>query len=179
MSDFIARLEILKRMDIWARCCIPVGLVLLSILMGILPWRLPDVSVMGPSWVLIAVYYWSAQRPDLLPLSLIFLLGLFQDILTGGPLGVSAFLLLSLRGLLGAQRRFVIGQTFFVEWGVFAAIAITATLLEWLCISIMSKSFLLIAPALIQYIVTVIIYPAIAWIFTLCLRALPPERIWL
>lgn len=179
MSDFIARLEILKRMDIWARRCIPVGLVLLSMLMSILPWRFPDISLVGPSWVLIAVYYWSAQRPDLLPLSLVFLLGLFQDILTGGPLGVSALLLLSLRGLLGAQRRFVIGQTFFVEWGVFAAIAIAATLLEWLCISIISKSFLLISPALLQYIVTVIIYPAIAWLFTLCLRALPPERIWL
>lgn len=177
MSDFIARLEILKRMDVWARSFIPLGIVLSSMLMSILPWRFPDISLVGPSWVLIAVYYWSAQRPDLLPISLVFLLGLFQDILTGEPLGINVFLLVSLRGLLGAQRRFVIGQTFFVEWGVFAAVAITATLLEWLCISIMAKNFLLISPALLQYLITVIIYPAIAWLFTLCLKALPPERV--
>jgi len=179
MNDFIARLEILKRIDVWARSLIPFGIVLSSVLISILPWRFPDISLVGPSWVLIAVYYWSAQRPDLLPISLIFLLGLFQDFLTGEPLGINVFLLVSLRGLLGAQRRFVIGQTFFVEWGVFAAVAITVTLLEWLCVSIMAKNFLLISPALLQYIITVIIYPAIAWLFALCLRALPPERVWI
>ena len=179
MSDFIARLEILKRIDVWARSFIPLGIVLLSMLMSILPWRFPDISLVGPSWVLVAVYYWSAQRPDLLPTSLVFLLGLFQDILTGEPLGVNVFVLVSLRGLLGAQRRFVIGQTFFVEWGVFAAVAIMVTLLEWLCVSIMAKNFLLIWPALLQYLITVIIYPATAWLFALCLKALPPERAWL
>lgn len=35
MSDFIARLEILKRMDVWGRSIIPLGLILLSMLMSI------------------------------------------------------------------------------------------------------------------------------------------------
>lgn len=166
-------------MDVWGRSSIPTGLVALSILTSILPWHLPDVTLVGPSWVLITIYYWAAQRPDLLPVSVVFIFGVLLDILTGGPLGVNPLVFVILRGLLGSQRRFVIGQTFLVEWGIFAIVAIGAMLIEWLCISIIAKNFLVISPALIQCSVTIIIYPAIAWLFTLCLRILPPERSWL
>ena len=58
------------------------------------PLRLPDVSPVVPALALVAVYYWAVHRPSLMPAWVVFLIGLFQDLLSGGPVGVGILSLL-------------------------------------------------------------------------------------
>ncbi|MFQ5974593.1 MAG: rod shape-determining protein MreD, partial [Alphaproteobacteria bacterium] len=78
----------------WARSLVPITITALLILMAALPLPLPFYGVAAPWLPLMGVYYWAILRPDLMPRSAVFAIGLFQDALMGTPLGLSAVIYL-------------------------------------------------------------------------------------
>ena len=78
---------------------------------------------MAPALPLIAVFYWTLYRPDLMPPVAAFVIGLLQDILGGLPLGVSACVLVGVHAAVNTQRRFFIGKSFAVVWLGFALVS--------------------------------------------------------
>jgi len=52
----------------------------------------------------MAVYFWSLVRPDLMPPAGVFLIGLTQDVLAGGPPGLWTASFLAAYALLDRQR---------------------------------------------------------------------------
>ena len=96
-----------------------IGLVLISVL----PIPVPGTGPITPALTLMAVYYWSVHRPDLLPIAATFIVGVVQDTLSGAPLGMTSLVLLSVQGVVMAQYRFFSGKTFMIEWWGFLIIA--------------------------------------------------------
>ena len=91
------------RLHHWARSLIPVTLSLLLVLGAILPLPVPYYSVVAPALPLMAVYYWSVYRPDLMPHVAVFIIGVLVDIFAGTPIGPGADLAADLRPGLDAD----------------------------------------------------------------------------
>ena len=55
----------------------------------------PIGSIVGievaPAFALMAVYYWAAHQPETFPPYAVFAVGLLQDLLSAGPIGLWAF----------------------------------------------------------------------------------------
>ena len=76
-----------NRLDLVARSLSPMAITLLLVMVSVLPMHIPFFGTVSPVLSLMAVYYWSIFRPDLMPSFAVFGAGLFQDILSGTPLG--------------------------------------------------------------------------------------------
>ena len=127
---------VVQRVDQWVRQLLPAGAVLVFLLVQAIPWRLPEFAAVVPLLPLVGVYYWAVYRPELLPASVAFGLGLINDIIVGGPLGVSSLVFLMVQGMTASQRRFFHGKSFLVVWCGFGLVAAGAILLQWILVSI-------------------------------------------
>ena len=59
-----------------------------------IPFQTPWWFVLlRPEWVLLGVFYWGVERPDRVPMFLVWLVGLVLDVLQGAPLGVNGLCL--------------------------------------------------------------------------------------
>ena len=93
------RPTLLQRVDLKLRQALPGLLILLCIMLSVTPLRLPDYALVAPGLVLIAVFYWTVHRPDLLRPWHACLLGLFIDGLDSGRRHEGWLLLLALQCL--------------------------------------------------------------------------------
>ncbi len=153
------------RIDILARGLFPLLITLLLVMAGFVPLQMPNIAPVIPSLALIAVYYWAVHRPDLMSIWAIFVVGLFQDLLSGGYVGVGILALLMVHVIVDTQRRYFVRTTFQGLWLLFAGVAAGAIYFMWLLNSILQGSILEVRPALFQYLTTVAVYPCLAWVF--------------
>jgi len=154
-----------NRMDLLARQLTPAILALALVILNVVPLHIPGFSRVAPLLPLMAVYHWAIFRPRLLPAYAVFLIGLLQDILTGAPIGVNAFVFLVAYGAVLSQKRFFIGKSFFILWLGFALIAAGAAVINWLAVSILSAALVEPRTVLFQYLMTLGFFPAVAWFF--------------
>jgi rod shape-determining protein MreD len=103
-------------LDLIAHNLSPFAITALLVMAGVVPLGLPDLAPIFPALALIAVYYWAVHRPDLMPVWAVFLIGLFQDLLNGGPLGVGVIALLVVHAMVGSLRRYFVGASLPVLW---------------------------------------------------------------
>ncbi len=148
------------------RGLVPAATILLMLVVSLVPLNLPYFSQIAPAVTLIAVFYWTIYRPDLLPPAAVFVLGALQDLVVGTPLGMSALVLLLTSGFVRSQRRALLAKSFAIVWLGFAVTALGVALLSWLAASLYFLTMVRIVPVLVQGAVTVALYPLFAW----CLR---------
>jgi len=163
--------RLVDRLDAIAREATPTLLTLLLIILDAIPLRVPQLAVIMPAFALMAVYYWTLYRPDLVPAPAVFGIGLFQDILGGGPLGVDAFVLLAVHGVVLTQRRVLMRRPFAVGWAGFVAVALGAFVVNWIVMAVLSLSLFNPLAAGLQYVMTVALYPPVAWLLAAVHRA--------
>ena len=149
------------RLDQFARQLFPFALTIATLLASLVPLRLPAYSSVTPSFMAIAVYFWTLYRPDLMPRSAVFFIGLLQDLLTGGMLGASAIRTLA----LAATAALV------TVWAGFVVNAAGAAILAWVLNTLAVGSLYDPRPALFQYLFTVGLYPSIGWMLALAQRS--------
>ncbi len=101
------------RLDGAARSLSPMAFTMLLIMVGMVPLRIPNLAPVMPALGLIAVYFWLVYRPESMPAWVVFLIGLVQDLLGGGALGVGVFVLLVVYAALVGQRRFFARSSFY------------------------------------------------------------------
>lgn len=159
------------RLDSTARSLAPFALTVLLIVFGMVPLGVPNFAPIMPALGVIAVFFWLVYRPDLMPAWAVFLIGLVQDLLGGGALGVGVFVLLVVYAALAGQRRYLAQANFFLVWLAFLPVAAGAFVLTWLFNSLIVDALLAPGPAAFQYLSTVAFYPAIAWLFLQAQRA--------
>lgn len=162
-----------QRLDFVARVMTPLLISICLVVFSVVPFRLPDFSFVVPTLALMAVYYWGLHRADLLPAPAIFVIGLLQDILSGGPLGMNTLIFLAVYGICISQRRFFYGKSFLVVWWGFMVVAAGALILEWAVTSALQER--LVSPRSIsfKYLMTIALYPVLAWLFARMQRTLP------
>lgn len=154
-----------QRLDAIARSMFPVTATLLLILASMVPLRVPDLAPIIPSLSLIAVYYWSIHRPDLMPVWAVFAIGVTQDMLSGGMLGVASIVLLLVRHLVITQARFFTSASIVVIWSIFALVAPFAFFVMWFLTSLASATLVEYRPAVFQCLMTLAFYPCFTWFF--------------
>jgi len=160
-----------QRMDLLARQLTPALLTLALVVVNVVPVHIPGFSRVAPLLPLMAVYHWAVFRPQLLPAYAVFLIGLLQDILTGAPMGVNAFVFLVAYGAALSQKQFFIGKSFFILWLGFSLIAAGAAVINWVAVSVLSATLVEPRTVLFQYLMTLGFFPAVAWLFLRWQRA--------
>jgi rod shape-determining protein MreD len=163
---------VLYYVDTGFRAVTPVVLAFLMLVISRLPFGIEGLETAMPLLTLIACYYWTIYRPNLMPSIALFFLGVLQDLVTGGPLGLMALVLLLVHWLVDAQRRVFLGKSFVVGWWGFGLIALGAEVVIWVLASIYYDQLLVVRPFAFQFMLTVAIYPCFAWLFSLVQRAI-------
>ena len=167
---------VLYRMAVAVRGGIPL---LLGILLGTIvyvPFGTPELSVLLPSLTMPLVYHWAIYRPQTMPPAIAFLIGLWQDIIVGGPLGLMALVLVLLCGVVETQRQVFRTQAFAVNWMGYAIISLALTLLAWGIASWWYWTGFGLVPFVTQWGLGVVVYPLLAIVFTRLDRALFDRR---
>jgi rod shape-determining protein MreD len=166
------KLTLWQRLDLVARQITPFLLTLAVVMLALVPLRIPDFAPVVPWLALIAVYYWSVHRPDLMPAVAVFAVGVFHDLAAGTALGVGVLILLLVHALVAQQRRFFISRSFLVVWIGFGIVAFGALFLLWLINAVLAGALIDPQPAVFRFLTTFAAYPPLAYLFAQVQRAL-------
>ncbi|MBL4802204.1 MAG: rod shape-determining protein MreD [Emcibacter sp.] len=145
------------------RGTLPFISTLVLVLLMLLQYRLFFLDNIFPFLSLIGVYYWSIFKPHLIPVSLVFMLGVLQDILSGGPLGMTALLLILVRIFVVRQGSRFLEREFLFNWLVFIFVAVVFGLLNWIIASLYIREAQNLWNIFGQIMLTIAIFPGIAW----------------
>lgn len=143
---------------------LPLASVMILILMTVLPDVMPTVARLGALWPLIGVAYWTLTRPRSLGAPSIFFLGLVMDIVSFVPLGVHAFLFVMMQILLKRQRRFLMGQGFWMLWTAYALLILTVYISLYIFLSPVQPSATSFSQGLVSAAISWACAPLIVWI---------------
>ncbi len=165
------RSSLWHRLDLAARNLLPALLTLSLVVIALVPLRVPDLSPVVPALALVAVYYWAVHRPDLMPVWAVFLIGLFQDLLTSGPVGVGLLTLLLVFGMVEGLRRYLVNATFTALWVVFALVSAASFGASWILTCLLEARLIDPDPVFFRYLTTLAAYPCLAWLFAQLQRA--------
>jgi rod shape-determining protein MreD len=154
----------IQKLDLAARKMTPAVVTIMLVLLGAIPLQLADFGPVAPLYVLMAVYYWAVHRPDLMPFSVVFLVGLLHDAITGAPLGIHSFIFLVSAWLAYSQRRFFVGKPFIFLWNGFLVICALAMVVEWLAFSAFFATVMPMTPIAFRALLTGALFPPLAWV---------------
>ena len=137
----------------------PTVLGLIGVIILAAPIRLFEGFAPTPIIPLVIVFFWSVYGPDYLPPLSVFFIGLLQDLLTGGPLGLWPAVYLVTQFIVLSQRAYFLGREQKVVWIGFGFAALGAGLILWLVMRLMSGVLLPLRFLLLQIAATIAIYP--------------------
>lgn len=147
---------------------------IIFVIIGAIPAGLPQLSPITPLFGLAVVFFWLLTRPSLMPPAAVFTIGLLQDGLSGGPIGLWTLTFLLVQAVTVSQRRRLLGEAAGFGWLVFAPVAFGAGAAAWLVACIFYGALLSPAPVFVQSVLTVLTYPIVAWILIRFWRRMPP-----
>ncbi len=139
---------------------LPIVTVVFASIIGVLPLPVPDYAALTPAFALMAVYHWSVYRPDLLPPSFLFAIGVAQDLVTGATIPASALMLLLARAGVLRYRRYLVGRPFPFAWAGFAALVAAVMLGLWALHCVLQFSLFDLRTAMIRGVLTIALFPA-------------------
>lgn len=147
------------QIDRWIRFGFPLASIFVAALIGVIALPVPDYGVIAPAFSFMAVFCWSLWRPELTPYVGIFVIGLFEDLLKGTPIGTTAVLLLVCAGFVRGQSGFLIGKGFEFTWLVFALCTLLALVVEWVMLSVAFGTVLNPLSAIFRSVLTLVLFP--------------------
>lgn len=165
-----------QNLDLAARKLTPFLLSLVLVILNLVPLHLPGYAAISPNFALMAIYYWALHRPSLLPSGAVFIIGLLQDFMSGGPIGQNAAILVVVYIIAVSQARFFYGKSFFVVWWGFMVVSLCVATMEWVIASLLEASMLAPEPAFYECAMNVAAYPIFGWLFVQVHRTLPQEE---
>ena len=139
--------------------------VVLSLIIYASPGRLAQGPDLMPLLPLMAVFIWSTLRPRFMPPFVIFLIGIMQDLLTGGPMGIWALAFLAAIMIMRVRKEDVAVKELGPLWFRFVAVAVIATLVAWSAGSLAIAGPAAIRPMLVEAAASILMFPLIALIF--------------
>lgn len=137
----------------------PYLFTVLIILVARVPFQDAAAGPLIPIFSLIYTYYFRLHFPQAAGLVFIFLLGLLEDYLSGGYLGMTPLVLLLVAALFERRRNLFTQGTFVTETIIFVFFSLGVSLLYWLLTSFVEASLLPVMPFVIQGLVTALAFP--------------------
>ncbi|WP_199554311.1 rod shape-determining protein MreD [Sandaracinobacteroides hominis] len=141
------------------RRMVPSATVFLSMLVMTLP--MPFAWGVMPNLALLFVIIWSSLQPRLMPSWAAFGLGLFADLLFGGPIGVWALLYPACAIAVGMAESRAEGHSLNIDWAFASVLLILAQLLCWQFLHFTGWEAPLL-PLMVQVLITILAYPLAA-----------------
>ena len=100
-----------ERLDFWRWMGLPMLACMAATLVFAAPIRVLGLRPPEPVFALVPAYAWAVLRPSIMAPICLMLLGLFQDLVWGGLLGLWPLGLLLAYGLVLISRNMVTGQS--------------------------------------------------------------------
>lgn len=152
----------LEQLDQGFRAAAPFIWCLFWSLLEQIPLGLPGLSSVMPNLLLASAFFWSVNRPDLLPFIALFILGTVHDLWVGGPLGLTPLALILMRVFVLSQQRILAQRLFVISWWGFVIVAILFEALNWTLSSLQSDRLLDPTVLAFQAFLTIAVYPVVA-----------------
>lgn len=143
----------------------PFAMGLACVLLSFVPLGRIVGSPLTPAFPLMAIYYWAIVRPEMFPPLAVFAVGLIFDLLSGGAIGLWAFVYVVTYAVVISQRMLVVNAPFSVFWVGFLFAAAFAGALAWAIISIIHGMFVPPGSVARHMAVTVAVFPIFAMLF--------------
>jgi rod shape-determining protein MreD len=140
----------------------PALLAAAAVVLVNLPVSFTGGLMPAPVLTLVPIYFWALARPDLMPPYAVLLLGLAEDLMSGGPPGIWATGFLVAYALAESQREMFAGLEGPGAVLGFAAAMFTAAGTAYLLVSLVYWRPAPLAAMLLESAVTVLFYPFIA-----------------
>ena len=137
---------------------IPVSLALLGVVVANMPVSFLGGIVPAPLFGLMPLYFWCLVRPDLMPPFWALVIGVLEDLLSGGPPGVWAVAFVATYALLDRQRDMFAGLSGFGAIMGFATASAFACANAYLVVAVYYWRIPPLAPVMGELAMSVIFY---------------------
>jgi rod shape-determining protein MreD len=151
---------------------LPIATTMLAALLSIEPFHLDGYAALTPAFTLMATYHWTIYRPNLLPAPWLFLIGIIQDLLSGGLPGETAVTLLLARAILLPQRHYFVDRPIPFIWAGFTLLTGGAVLLSWALHSLLAAELLDLRGPVLRAVLTISAFPIASFLLGRSQRAL-------
>ncbi|MEE2526267.1 rod shape-determining protein MreD [Hyphobacterium sp. HN65] len=150
----------------------PFGLIAWAVisLMGSLAFYAAPLRIAGgpdlmPMLPLITLFIWSTVRPRFIPPIVIFVVGLLQDVLSGGVMGIWALAYLSAMTITRSREEEGPTREIGPVWIRFLVTLIIAVPIAWGAGSLVIGQMAPVRPLLIESVASALMFPLIALLF--------------
>ena len=160
--------------SVWLHRLMFVAIALLLLFLRLLPLNGGSESLPGPDILLCLIFSWTIRRPDFLPILLVALLVLAEDLIIMRPPGLWAALVVVATEFIRGRTALTRELNFSVEWLLVAAAMLAMFLINRL---VMAVAFLPqpgFGFAMVQVIWSVLCYPAVVGLSWLALDIRKP-----
>lgn len=144
---------------VWPALATAAVTVLLTTPIEIAGLRLPE-----PVLPLVLAFSWPLIRPSVLAPWVVLALGLFLDLLLGGPLGLWGVTLLAVHGIALLSRNLLAGQATAMLFAWYAGLVGFAFLLAYLIVSIRTGMMPSLLAVFWQALATLLLFPLADWL---------------
>lgn len=145
----------------YIRMLLPALLAVLCVFYGFVNGGILLHPELMPLMMLMFLFYWACYWPRLMHPGLLFALGLLEDILSGGVIGLRSMLYLLVYSLILSQRRLLLKEPFPVVWTIFALTSLGYTALMLCAFRLFEGVWWLSPQPFVQWLVTVAAYPLV------------------
>ena len=142
---------------------LPVASALSLTVLVNLPLSLTGGLLPAPVLALSAMYFWTLVRPDLVPPFAVLFIGLFEDLLSGGPPGLWSAGFLAAYAFTDRQRDLLAGLAGPAALLGFAAAILLAAATAYALTVIVYLRLPALAPLLLGCVATVMFHPLVVW----------------
>ena len=155
---------------------LPLLCGLVAVLISNLPLSLTNGLVPAPLFGLVPVYFWCLVRPDLMTPAAVFVIGLLEDMVAGGPPGVWTLAFVVTYGVIDRQRDAFAGLAGLGAILGFATAALIACLVAYVVTAALYR-FAPVGPMVAELAMTVLFYiPGVYLIGIIHRRLVGPLR---
>ena len=152
---------------------LPAVTVCLAALLAVLPFGADEMVRYAVSFLpLMVIQYWSARRPALVPVPLIFGVGLIIDVLTHGPVGYWALLAMIAASSASLETLLMGRSTAIGRALLFAVAMLTAASVAWAVAFVYTGTAVTSRPFLGAALTAICLYPVMA------LGLMVIDRLW-
>jgi rod shape-determining protein MreD len=142
---------------------LPALMAVIAVMAVNLPISLTGGLLPAPLLALAPVYFWALIRPDLMPPLVALLIGLLEDLLSGGPPGLWATGYVAVYIFADRQRDSLAGLSGIGAVLGFASAMFIAAGVAYVLAALVYWRMPPVAPLMLTAIVTIAFYPLAAW----------------
>ena len=120
----------------------------------------------------ILIFYYSLKKSESLGYGLIFIAGLFNDVVIGAPIGISSLVFLFLCGAAAYLRNITLRPSLLKDWIFFLLTILTINSISFLILTFIFDYEINFLDQIVNVIFTFIFYLGFSYVFTIFERSI-------